>query len=417
MEGDRWNKICFLKMKILIVDVYGSLHSTGKITTLQYRYMKEHCHDVKVCYRGIREPKVDNPDYIPIAGKIEPGIGRLLSWVTGYEGYFHPIATKRLIKITEIFQPDIVQLNILHGYYINSNQYLTFLKKGGYKVCYSMFDEYAYMGKCAFSFSCNQFKTGCIGSCPEMKTYPQSFFFDRSKFLFESKKKVYHGFNHIVFTGTGWVIDRARESALLKGKRLEVVDEPINYEEIFYPRNVIELKRRLDIPESNKIIVTVALMSNPRKGGIYFYQVAEMLASDIETTFVYVGCDVPEPMHLPNVISIPFVSSQDELAEYYSLGDLFVCTSLADTTPCTCLEALGCGTPIVGFAEAGTTYVAPEAYSKLVPTFDVDALAKVVSESPKKTPVRIQECLNYARSKYSREIVFKQLEKIYNSIG
>lgn len=403
-------------MRILIVDVYGAIHSTGKITTLQYRFMKEHGHDVRVCYRGIKEPKIDNPDYIPVAGHIEPGVGRLMAWISGYEGYTHPIATIKLIRITKDFNPDIVQLNILHGYYINGNQYLNYLKNNNYRVCYSMFDEYAYMGKCAFSFKCNQFKTGCKGNCPEMKRYPKSWFFDRSQFIFEAKKKAYNGFKHIVFAGTGWVVDRAKESALLRDKHLEVIDEPINYEEIFYPRDTSNLKKKLRIQEGNKIVVTVAVLGDPRKGGVYFYQVAEKLQNRSDITFVYVGCNVPEPIHLPNLIPISFVSSQDELAEYYSLGDLFVCTSLADTTACTCLEALGCGTPIAGFAEAGTPYVAPEKYAKLTPTYDVGALAKVIDQTPKKTTEHSKECVEYARSRYSRGVVFSQLEDVYNRL-
>ena len=403
-------------MKILIVDVYGAIHSTGKITSLQYRYLKQYGHDVKVCYRGIREPKIDNSDFIPIAGMLEPGLGRLAAWMSGYEGYTHPFATKRLINVTREFTPDVVQLNILHGYYINSNQYLSFLKENNYNVCYSMFDEYAYMGKCAFSFSCNQFKSGCKGNCPEKKHYPKSWFFDRSQFLFEAKQKVYSDFDNIVFVGTDWVVDRARESALLKDKWLEIIDEPINYDDIFYPRDTTELKKKLGILTGQKIIVTVALMSDPRKGGIYFYKAAEKLVERKDIIFVYVGCDVPEPMHLRNVISISFVSSQDELAEYYSLGDVFICTSLADTTACTCLEALGCGTPIAGFAEAGTPYVAPEKFSRLTPTLDVDALAKVIEETPIKTAERSEECVKYARGRYSASVVFSHLEEIYKRL-
>ena len=95
---------------------------------------------------------------------------------------------------------------------------------------------------------------------------------------------------------------------------------------------------------------------------------------------------------------------------------MFVCTSLADTTACTCLEALGCGTPIAGFAEAGTPYVAPEKYAKLTPTYDVDALSKVIAESPQKTEERSRECIDYARGKYSRSIIVAKLENIYVSL-
>ena len=94
---------------------------------------------------------MDNPDYVPVAGVIEPGLGRLMAKITGFEGYTHPLATMRLISFIKKFHPDIVQLNILHGYFINSNQLLMFLNNNHYKVCYTMMDEYAYMGKCPFS--------------------------------------------------------------------------------------------------------------------------------------------------------------------------------------------------------------------------------------------------------------------------
>lgn len=403
-------------MKILIVDCYGAIHSTGKITTLQYHYLKQMGHEVKVCYRGIMEPSINNTDYKPVAGIFEPGIGRILSWLTGYEGYTHPIATKRLIKYTKEFRPDIVQLNILHGYYINSNQYLHFLKDNNYKVCYTMMDEYAYMGKCAFSFDCNQFKTGCKGKCPELRRHPKSYFFDRSKFMFEAKQKAYKGFKNIVFTGPGWVVQRAKSSALLKDFRVEELDEPVDFGKTFYPRDTTELRKKLGIPTLNKVIVTVAQMSNTRKGGIYVFQAAEKLLDRKDITFVFVGCNIEPPMQLANMITIPFVDSQDELAHYYSLGDLFICTSLADTMPNVCIDAMGCGTPLAGFAEAGTPFVAPKEFGVFTPTYDIDALVKVIVETPKKDDARIKACHEYAVGRYAPEVIIKKLENIYKSL-
>ncbi len=403
-------------MKILIVDVYGAIHSTGKITTLQYEYLKGKGHDVRVCYRGVREPKIDNPDYIPVAGVIEPGVGRVLARITGFEGYTHPIATHRLIKFTKRFTPDIVQLNILHGYYINSNPYIRFLNDNHYKVCYTMMDEYAYMGKCPYSYSCNKFKTQCDGTCPEKKSYPRSYFFDRSKFIFEGKRNAYQGFEHIVFTGPGWVVKRARQSALLKDFRIEELDEPVDFSGVFYPKETLHLRKELGIPFENKVIVTVAPLSDPRKGGKYFFQLAEHCQEVKDITFVYVGCNVPIPIRLDNMVTIPFVNSQIKLSELYSLGDLFVCTSLADTMPNVCIDALGCGTPLAGFAEAGTPYVATRDFGEFTPTFDIEALANVIKNTPRKTQERINACHNYAVGRYSPEVILKKLENIYNTL-
>ena len=403
-------------MKILIVDVYGAIGSTGKITSLQYRYLKHMGNNVKVCYRGAKEPKIDNPDFIPVAGLIEAGTGRFLARLTGFEGYTHPIATKRLINYTKKFQPDVVQLNILHGYYINSNQYITFLKDNNIPTCYTMLDEYPYMGKCAFSFNCTQFQTGCKGNCPETYRHPRSWYFDRSEFLFNAKKKAYNGFRNIVFTGPGWVVQRAKSSALLKDFRIVELDEPVDFGKTFYPRETSELRNRLGIPKENKIIVTVARMSDTRKGGKYVFQTAEKLLDRKDITFVFVGCNIEPPMTLDNMITIPFVSSQDELAHYYSLGDLFVCTSLADTMPNVCIDALGCGTPLAGFAEAGTPYVAPKEFGIFTPTYDIEALAKVIVEAPKKDEARIKACHEYAVGRYAPEVVMAKLGDIYKTL-
>lgn len=403
-------------MKILIVNCFGATRSVGKITTLQYQYFKKMGHDVRVCYRGFHEPKIDNPDYISVSSDIEVILGRAVARLSGYEGYTHPFATKKLIKVTNAFRPDVVQMNLIHGYFINGNEYLAFLKENNYPVCYTMMDEYAYMGKCAFAFGCEQFYDGCKGGCPNIRNYPVSLFFDRSKFIWEQKEKAYKGFKRIVFTGPKWVADRAQKSALLRNFRIEELDEPVNFGNIFYPKDTQSLKMKLGIPNGNKIIVTVAQLRDPRKGGKYVFEVAKHLKNRKDITFVYVGCDAPAPLETSNLIKIPYVRSQEELADYYSLGDLFLCTSLADTMPNVCIDALGCGTPLAGFAEAGTPYVATKEFGIFTPTYDIEALASVIVNAPKKDQARIDACRQYALSRYAPEVVFKKQIKIYESL-
>lgn len=403
-------------MKILIVNCFGTTRSVGKITTLQYQYFKNMGHDVRVCYRGFHEPQNNNADYVSVASDIEVIVGRAIAQFTGYEGYTHPLATKKLISYTKSFNPDIVQMNLIHGYYINGNQYLTFLKDNNYPVCYTMLDEYAYMGKCAFAFGCEQFYDGCKGGCPNIHNYPVSKFFDRSKYIWEGKRKVYDGFKRIVFTGPGWVVDRAQKSALLRDHKIMELDEPVNFGNVFRPKDTTELRKRINIPLNNKVIVTVAPLSDPRKGGKYVYEVARRLEQNKEITFVYVGCNTEPPYKLSNVIEIPFVSNQVELADYYSLGDLFICTSLADTMPNVCIDALGCGTPLAGFAEAGTPYVAPKEFGVFTPTYDIEALAEVILNTPKKDQARIDACRHYALNRYAPDVIFKKQVGIYDSL-
>jgi glycosyltransferase involved in cell wall biosynthesis len=342
-------------------------------------------------------------------------VAAFLTRLTGYEGRYNYLGTRKLIKTIKTFKPDIVQLYSLHGFYINSFKLLSYLKKHQIKVVYSMIDEYPYMGKCCYSYDCLKFQTEC-SQCPMKKDYPESWFFDRSKEIFYRKKNIYTDFKSIVFTGPGWVCGRAKTSAIMKEQRIEELDEPINYEEMFYPRDTQQLKKDLNIPDENRIILTVADMRYERKGGKYFLQVAEKLVNKKDLTFVFIGFRETMITTPQNVITIAFVKSQDLLAEYYSMADLFVCTSLADTMPNVCLDALGCGTPLCGFAEAGTSFTASPEYGTFTPTYDIDALARVIEGTPKKNIQRSQACMSYARSRFSTEVVFDKLMSIYKSL-
>jgi glycosyltransferase involved in cell wall biosynthesis len=57
---------------------------------------------------------------------------------------------------------------------------------------------------------------------------------------------------------------------------------------------------------------------------------------------------LPFPVHELNLIT-----SQQELAEIYSLADVFVTTALEDNLPNTVMESLSCGTPVVAFNTGG----------------------------------------------------------------
>lgn len=403
-------------MKVLIVNSWSNEGSTGKIANGLYQYLISHGHQAKFCFRGTREYKIGNPDFVPLNNVVDHGLSVIGTRLTGYEGIFNKKATNKVIQLIESFKPDVVQLFNLHAYYINSYQLLEYLKsKTNIPVVYTMFDEFPYMGRCCFSVGCDQFKTKCV-KCPHKINYPRSLFFDRASYCFKRKKKIYQDFNHITFASVKWCCERAKESALLRDKPIIELDNPINYDKVFFPRKTERLRKELGIPENNRVILTVAVASIPTKGGKYFVELAKKMQDVKDITFVYVGYDVNNWEIPSNMITIGFVRSQNLLAEYYSLADLFVCTSLADLTPNACLDALGCGTPLAGFSEGGVPYCASEGYGTFVKTFDIEALVEVVNATQKKTERRIKEVRDYAYQRYSGNIVYERYLDIYKSI-
>lgn len=398
-------------MKILLIDVCSHTGSTGKIVYGAYKYFMSKGHEVMVCYSG-RVDHVDDDNFVAISGRVESYYAAFMTRITGYEGIYNMRSTRRLIGVVEKFKPDFVQISSLHAYFLNHYSFLEYLKVNKINTLYLMVDQFPYLGKCCFATNCEKFKTEC-GKCPNLHEYPKSLFFDWSKEIFLRKKKLYDGFDSLLFVGTKWCVEQARLSSIMKGVSLHIMDYPLDTV-TFTPQTTNELRNALGIPQNNKIVLTVARASIPTKGGRFFIELANRLHNQKEISFVYVGYDV-NCWEIPeNVKTIGFVKSQKQLCEYLSLGDVFVNTSLADLTPLACLEALACGTPLVGFNEAGVADSASPEFGTFVKTYNIDALADAVLKTPRKTPERIKEVRNYAVERFGSANIYERYLEVYN---
>ncbi len=452
-------------MRIAIINVTAQSGSTGKIAYGMYRGLQKDGHKVRLFY-GRNDKVQGDPNVIRIGTDAEVYVHGALSRLTGLQGYYSAAATRYLIRELEAFQPDLVQLYNLHGYYLQINLLLNYLKEHEIPTVYSMLDEYPYLGRCCYSFECDQFQTGCAHCTCDKASYPSTLFLRQSQKIAEDKKRIYDYFEHICYAAPQWVLERAQSSYLLKGKEMFCVDEYVDTENLFYPRseyhklperllNIQRLRgsRNTSQGKAPKIVLTVAPYSNPRKGGHYFLEAAKRflagdsshsvtagksgdgftgaaapsqsvnslnaegsLESSDSTLFVYVGMDtlgveVPE-----NCIAVGFIKDQDKLAEFYSVADVFVCTSLADTMPNVCLDALAAGTPVIGFDNTGIPYVAKEPLGHFVESENVTALCEAIAAAPRKDAALIEQCRTYARERYSPQTYYQKMLEIYDKM-
>lgn len=401
-------------MRILVFNVNAYSASTGKIVGGLYKHLKAQGHSVKVCYRGTLEKRMESPDYIALCDKVTFPISVFLARLTGLEGHFSFISTIKAKRLIKKYNPDVIQLYNIHGNYINQNSVLRFIKKRGIPVVYSMVDEYPYMGRCPYPVECEKFKTEC-NRCPRLKEYPISWFFDTSRCLFWEKNKIYDGFKRIVFTGPPYVCDRAGESHLLKNKNVMQLDEPFNFDEYYYPRNTTELRKSLGIDVSDRVALC-ASGTLPRKGGKFFMEIAKKLKWEKELKLIFIGYDRTDWEIPDNVIIEGFLSDQNKLADYMSLADAYVCTSVGDSTPSVCLGALGCGTPLIGFDYGGVVDCAPNEFGTYVPIGNIDAMAESVKSIRKKSQDDIKRIRAYAVGRFSPEAIYKKQVEIYKSL-
>ena len=391
-------------MKVLLIDVNCKYSSTGKIVYDLFRKLKEDNHEAAICYgRG----EVINEEGIYKFGldwetRIHAGLAR----ITGLNGYFSPVSTRRLIKFIEKFQPDVIHLHELHAYFVNIKPLIKYIKSKKIKVVWTFHCEYMYTGKCGYAYDCLNFQNGC-GNCPALRDYPKSLFFDRTRKMLKDKKDLLIDMDFTIVTPSQWLADRVRLS-FLKDKEIRVIHNGIDTENVFYPRDVQDLRKKLGLQDKKVVLSVAPNIMDERKGGDIILKLSEKLK---EMQFVLVGADETK-RYSGNVLMIKRTKDQNELAKWYSLADLFLICSKRENFPTTCLEALACGTPVVGIDEGGTKETASEPYGLF---FKADSLDKMLDGIKKQINMHEnkEDISLYGKKLYSQQTMYNNYKKIF----
>ena len=392
-------------MNIAIVNSVSD-RSTGKIASGLQEYLNKQGHSCYLCYGHGKKIKKKNTYRIDTV--VEHYVHALLCRITGIQGVYSSFATIRLISFLRKNKISVIYGIGLHGYYLNEKMFYKYIIKDDISFVYIMTEEYAFLGKCGYSNGCTNYLNGC-GNCPQIKEYPKSLFFDRTKEMFKIKKFAYAHIKRKVFVGPEYTILAGKKSPLLRGIKTEIIDEAINVD-FYKPRKYDNLLEELRIDANRIIILCIAPLSYERKGVRFFIELAKKFEGNNRYIFVHVGYDSNNKADLPgNLLVIGYESDQNRLAMYYSMADLFVFPSLLDTMPNACLEALACGTPLLCFNTSGMPFLGDDTVATFVDEKNVEKMAEVVRNTGKKQKSVIDCCRKYAVKRYDNKLYYKKL--------
>ena len=278
-----------------------------------------------------------------------------------------------------------------------------------------MIDEYPYLGKCTNEPHCETYITG-KGRCPNIKKYPKSLLFNTCPTVICSKMNNYQKvMDKAVFVGPQFVVDSSKKSYLRAYMNTVALDEAIDIN-LYKPVDTKDFRNKIGINEDAIVFLCVAPSD---KGVEFFVELARRYRNNPNYVFVHIG-STKFDIKQDNYIQIDFVKENTDLVKYYSMADLLVFTSLADTMSNTCLEALACGTPLLVFNISGMPYLLDETVGCIVPPRDVDAMAKVIDKTRRKNEEIINRCRSYAERRYDGNSYADKLIQIaidkYNNI-
>lgn len=398
-------------MKILLIDVNCKQSSTGKIVYDLYTQYNNAGHTAAICYG--RGPLVDEVNIYKFSSTIEVYLHALLTRVSGLTGYYSIFSTRKLIRYIKNYKPDVVHIHELHAYFVNILPVMDYLKKNNIKTIWTFHCEFMYTGKCGHAYECEKWKTEC-GKCPNLQDYPSSLVFDFTKKMFHDKKRAFEDFDNLtIVTPSKWLADRVKQS-FLGNRDIRVIHNGIDTQNVFYPRRFDHLKIKYNIKDEKIILAVAPDLMSKRKGGRYVLDLAKRMKNE-NIKFILIGVEDLDEKFDDNIIALGRTENQQELAEYYSMADVFVICSMRENFPTTCLESLSCGTPVCGFDEGGTKETAPGSYGVFVNYRDIDSLVDAINATLyKKNRLKCKnECSLFGKASYDKSVMTKNYISLY----
>lgn len=356
-----------------VVQINGGVFgSTGKIMFGISDLAEKNGIEVK-CYSPVTSTNKDREPghaYEKIGSYNCRRIHVLLSRISGYNGCFAYLETKKMINSISSFSPDIIHLHNLHDSYINLPMLFKYIKEHDISVVWTLHDCWAFTGHCThFTIArCDKWKTGCY-NCSQYKLYPKSIF-DNSKKMYRLKKKWFTGINNVTLvTPSRWLANLVKQSFLSKYE-VKVVNNGINLS-LFKPTKS-NFRKKYGI-EMKKILLGISFGWDDRKGLDVFIELAKRL--DDSYKIVLVGTDDSIDAKLPsNIISIHRTQNQKELAGIYTAADLLINPTREDTFPTVNIECIACGTPVLTFRTGGSPEILDETCGMVVDCDDIDKM-------------------------------------------
>lgn len=344
-------------MKVFQINSVCGIRSTGRICTDLAEVLISQGHECRIAYGREFVPEKYKDISYRIGRNFGVKINALKARIFDNEGFNAKRATKKLIKEIEKYNPDVIHLHNLHGYYLNIEILFDYLKKADKPVVWTLHDCWAFTGHCTyFDFAgCKKWQSACH-NCSQKKDYPSSKCKDRSKKNYFQKKAAFTGVRNLtIVTPSKWLKEKVEQS-FLKEYKVEVIHNGIDLD-VFKP-TPSDFRIRYGI-EDKKIILGVASVWNRRKGLQDFIELSKIL--DDEYKIVLVGLTEEQKRSLPeNIIGITRTNNVKELAEIYTAADVFFNPTYEDNYPTVNLEAQACGTPVVTYNTGGSVESVPK---------------------------------------------------------
>lgn len=393
------------KKILLQINVTANWGSTGKIAEQIGLLAMQQGWESYIAYGRMMNPSKSK--LIKIGSQWDVYLHFVLGRFFDMEGLASRKATRKLVKEIEKLKPSVVHLHNIHDHYLNYPILFEYLAAHDIPVVWTQHDQWATTGHCAYNMvGCERWKTECY-DCPNNGKWV----IDRSRQNFEAKKKCFTSVNSLtIVTVSDWLRGEIEQSFLGKFP-LKVIKNGIDIN-VFKPiSHSIRGKYGLG---KRKIALAVASVWTEGKGIDDFIRLSDKLPEN--WTIVMVG-KIDNGRLPKTIINIQQTQDQVELAEIYSVANVYLSLSASETFGLTIAEALACGTPAIVYDNTAQPELITKETGEVVKQGDIDAVLNALQRFENKSEIDSRYCRERAEENFDKNQSYSSYISLYNKLS
>ena len=260
------------------------------------------------------------------------------------------ILSRRLNTLLRNIRPDIINVHSLHG--VDWGIGLIYVCSRNVPVAWTLHDMWSFTGRCTYTSSCHKYIEGCDGSCPTSKEYPVIAPNLIAKAWRQRRDLMSNLPNLVAVTPSRWLSREAR-TGFWAGHQVEVIPHGLPLD-IYAPLNTNLAREALGIDSRGRVLMIAAQkLSEERKGMSYLREALQRLSYGAVTLITLGKGRLAFEQPGVHLHQLGYIDHERTKVLAYSAADLFVHPALLDNLPNVVMEAVACGTPVVGFPVGG----------------------------------------------------------------
>lgn len=260
---------------------------------------------------------------------------------------FHPISHGlRLHNSPEYRKADVIHVQWAHAPTLGP-AFWRAIKRETRPVVWTLRDMWPFTGGCHFSGLCEKYASGC-GRCQLLGGGDERITSDDVTF-----KAEHYGPQSVFVAISDTIAEQARTSAVLSGRDIHVIPNSVQMSQL-RALDKTQARSALRLPAKKFVIATGALnLADPRKGADIMRHLLNVYRDDKNLHWCLFGNGLAELVDpVPeNCTGFGLIRDDVTLNQIYSAADVFLMPSLQESFGKVTVEAMACGTPVIGLVK------------------------------------------------------------------